>query len=386
MNKLEWHTEKRKLSQLKPALYNPRRMTKSQEQYLRESINKFELCDPIIINTTNTVIGGHQRIKILKERNIDIEVDVRIPNRELSENEEKELNLRLNANLGNWDLNKLIEFDKELLQDIGINIKDINKWFELPESVNIEIKEILKTNIKIGDLYELGNHKLLCGDSTNSDHVNKLMQKERAIICLSDPPYSVNYTTKREKKNQNNILNSFIDPINAEKLLFGFMSIMPTDIIIMTYAAGKIHEYIRVLDKLSFSNRYILIWHKNKMVYTRGIYSYDYDPIFIAKRIKSKSKFINNNPRGSRTTFNIDTNFINAIHPTQKPLKLYELLVEYHSNKNDIIYEPFCGSGTTLLSCELHNRKCRAIELSPLYCQVIIDRWQKLTGGKAVKI
>jgi len=133
--KLKWHNEKRKLSELKPAEYNPRKMTKSQEQNLTESIDKFELCDPIIINTNNTVIGGHQRLKILKAKGI-LEVDVRVPNRELTIDEEKELNLRLNKNFGEWDFESLLKFDMNLLENVGFISDDILSYNNIVEIDN----------------------------------------------------------------------------------------------------------------------------------------------------------------------------------------------------------------------------------------------------------
>lgn len=147
--KIKWNAEKRKISQLIPAEYNPRELTKKQANDLAVSLRKFSLADPIVINYNNRIIGGHQRINILKKQGKDIEVDVRVPDRVLDEKEEKELNLRLNKNLGQWDLDALANFDEEMLKDTGFSKGELDKMFDIQESEEGEVeftKEILEEN------------------------------------------------------------------------------------------------------------------------------------------------------------------------------------------------------------------------------------------------
>lgn len=191
MKKLEWHTEKRKISELKPWGRNPRKATEKQEKDLEASLDRFSLADPLIINPNGTVIGGHFRLRILKKRGIE-EADVRVPNRPLTEKEIEELNIRLNKNLGEWDFDLLANFDEKLLENIGWESPELDEIFQLdttPE--DDEVPEIRKTNIKLGDIFQLGNHRLLCGDATKREDVEKLMQGEKADMVFTDPPYGV---------------------------------------------------------------------------------------------------------------------------------------------------------------------------------------------------
>src|SRR3990167_8582949 len=159
---LVWTSEKRSLSDLIPAEYNPRQMTEKQAKDLQTSLERFSLADPIVINSNNRIIGGHMRYQILKGKGID-SVDVRIPSRELNEQEEKELNIRLNRNLGEWDFDKLANFDEDFLKDIGFESEELDKIFQL--DMNPEADDVPDTrpttDIKLGDLFSLGNHRVM---------------------------------------------------------------------------------------------------------------------------------------------------------------------------------------------------------------------------------
>ena len=175
---ISWVTEKRKISDLIPASYNPRELTEKQAEDLSTSLERFNLADPIIININNKIIGGHQRINILK-RSGDLEVDVRVPSRELTDFEEKELNLRLNRNLGQWDFDMLANFDEAMLKDVGFDSKELDKIFQLnekPEDDELP-PERAETGIVLGDLYQLGEHRLLCGDSTKKADVERMLSR-----------------------------------------------------------------------------------------------------------------------------------------------------------------------------------------------------------------
>src|SRR3990167_3063082 len=149
-----WHSQKRKISELKPAPYNPRELTEKQAQDLATSLELFNLAEPIVINQNNTIVGGHQRINILKAKYGDngTEVDVRVPNRLLTKDEEVELNLRLNKNLGQWNFDALANFDEELLKDVGFESQELDKIFQLDLPNEDDVPEVRKTNIKLGDM------------------------------------------------------------------------------------------------------------------------------------------------------------------------------------------------------------------------------------------
>mgnify|MGYP001249722372 FL=1 len=180
MEQIIWTTEKRRAEELSPAPYNPRKWSDKDTAELTKSLERFNLADPIVINQNNTIIGGHFRLHILKQKGLS-EVDVRVPSRLLTEHEEKELNLRLNKNLGQFDFDLLANFDEDMLKDVGFASEELDKIFQLetkPE--DDEVPEARTTDIKLGDLFKLGEHRLLCGDATKKEDVEKLMAGEKA--------------------------------------------------------------------------------------------------------------------------------------------------------------------------------------------------------------
>ena len=201
--------EKVKIAELNPAEYNPRRMTNKQYEDLKNSLEKFGLVDPIIINADNTVVGGHQRLRIMRELGAELVPVVRV---NLSKEDEKELNIRLNKNTGEFDLDVLANnFEIDELKDWGF--KDVELGFNIDKIVegNIEddhIPEVKETRVKLGDVWQLGKHRLMCGDSTKESDVNKLMNGQKAELLHADPPYGMG-------KEKDGVLN---DNLYKEKL------------------------------------------------------------------------------------------------------------------------------------------------------------------------
>ncbi len=193
--------EKVKISELNPAEYNPRRMTNKQYEDLKNSLEKFGLVDPIIINSDNTVVGGHQRLRIMRELGAEYVPTVRV---NLSKEDEKELNIRLNKNTGEFDLDVLANnFEVEELKDWGF--KDVELGFNIDKIVegNTEddhIPEVKETRVKLGDVWKLGKHRLMCGDSTKKSDVKKLMNGDSINLIFTDPMYSDTFKKKMELK------------------------------------------------------------------------------------------------------------------------------------------------------------------------------------------
>lgn len=199
MKKIKWRSETRNIADLKPAKYNPRKISSKQKTQLKKSIDKFSLADPLVINKNNTVIGGHQRLEILKVKKVAT-TDVRVPDRLLTNEEEKELNLRLNKNLGEWDMDLLSGITKDLLIEVGFDFSDVDKivGYE-PADKDDNVPEVpKKSKTKPGDIYQLGLHRLLCGDSTKFNDVEKLMENNYADMVFTDPPYGVSYGDKNK--------------------------------------------------------------------------------------------------------------------------------------------------------------------------------------------
>lgn len=216
MPKPKWHNETKLLSELIPAKYNPRELTEKQAQDLHQSLDKFGLPEPIVINLNSVIIGGHQRVKLLELQG-ETEADVRVPDRLLSDEEEVELNLRLNKNTGQWDLDALANTDEELLQIIGFTSEELDEIFELdttnPEMFDLEKElkklEIEKIEIQKGDFWQLGEHRLTCGDSTVTEDMARLMQDEKADMCFTDPPYILDYLGKGGKRGHGGATEGF---------------------------------------------------------------------------------------------------------------------------------------------------------------------------------
>ena len=211
---ITWHTEKIEIKKLKPAPYNSRKATKEQSQQIENSIEKFDIAEPLVINKDFTVIGGHLRLKILKNK-VFGSVDCRVPSRLLDKDEEKELNLRLNKNHGDFDLDLLgNNFDIDFLKEVGfsdfdLQIGDLGKeeGKTIEQDEPVELKK--STNIVLGDLIKIGKHRLLCGDSTKKEDVEKLMSGEKADVAHNDPPYGM-------KKQKQGVVN---DNLNYDDLL-----------------------------------------------------------------------------------------------------------------------------------------------------------------------
>ena len=373
--------EKVKMSELNPAEYNPRRMTNKQYEDLKNSLEKFGLVDPIIINADNTVVGGHQRLRIMRELGAELVPAVRV---NLSKEDEKELNIRLNKNTGEFDLDVLANnFEVEELKDWGF--KDVELGFNIDKIVegNIEddhIPEVKETRVKLGDVWELGKHRLMCGDSTKESDVNKLMNGQKAEMLFTDPPYGISYSsnmrTKTEKfkelKNDNIFLNQWIPLI--DKYSSGFVYIWTSWKVLDTWL-----DMCKEIGELTN----MIIWSKGGggMGDLKKTFLSDYEIALVYNR--------DNEITGKRlgSVWEIDKDKSTEYkHPTQKPVELAETAIKNTSIENNIILDLFLGSGSTLIACEKTNRVCYGMELDTKYCDVIIERWEQFTGQKAKKI
>ena len=364
--------ENRLISDLKPAEYNPRQISTKQYKDLKESIKKFSLVDPIIINKDNTVIGGHQRLKICRElKHIDIDCVVL----DLTKEDERELNIRLNKSGGEWDFDILAnQFDIEELKDWGF--KEIELGLNIDKIVegNTEddhIPEVKESRVKLGDVWELGKHRLMCGDSTKESDVKKLMNGEKADLLLTDPPYGIGIdkaiNANKGKKGWNIYRNTDWDKKKPEAHIFVRLINMTDNQIIW---GGN---YFTDILKPSMG---WLIWDKGQRGFTLADGEMAWTSFNNALRIKEYSR--------------AKANKENKKHPTQKPVDIINWCIEYadrHSKKKPkYILDTYLGSGTTLIACEKTNRICYGMELDTKYCDVIIERWEQFTGQKANKI
>jgi DNA modification methylase len=381
--------EKKKISDLIPAPYNPRQSTAKQEKHLKESLEKFGLVEPIIFNKqTGWIVGGHFRVRELIKLGVK-EVECVIV--DLNEDDEMELNIRLNANTGSWDWDTLAN-DWEVV--------DLEAWgLEIPQFGNVEELEAseddyevpeggMETDIVIGDLFEIGEHRLLCGDSTDSDAVARLMNGEKADMVFTDPPYGVSYQsnmrTKTEKfdvlQNDNVFITEWINSVTLFSNGFVFV-----------WTNWKVlSEWIEICKPIGVLSN-MIIWMKGSgsMGDLTKTFATDFEIALVYNRGNDiKGKRIGSVwSVGKEMIYNYDFKVpvYDYLHPTQKPIKLAEQAIQNVSIINNLVLDFFLGSGSTMVAAHQLKRRCYGMELEPKYCQVIIDRMRKLDSSLIIK-
>ena len=403
--------EKKKISDLKPAPYNPRKSNEKQEANLKKSLEKFGVVEPIVFNKrTGYIVGGHFRIRELKKLGYK-EVDCVIV--DLNEDDEKELNIRLNANTGEWDYDKLANnWNLEQLEDWGLEM--LGWEAESPEAVedDYEIPATIETDIVLGDLFEIGEHRLLCGDSTDSDQVAKLMNGKKADICFTSPPYWVGFAYENEDEKATILQHIYDASVNMVLFVKGKIIINTGNISSITTAekiTGKkqpallIDWWIDALNKNNYLLRHIRIWAKNGGVQPSRANDkidmhWEYMGLFTDEDGNAGfiSTFKNQNDKEGIAK-NTPTWAVNGIwndiqgkarasgHVAAFPVQLVNRYAQMYTKKNHLFYEPYCGSGTTMVAAHQLKRKCYGMELDPKYCQVIVDRMRKLDPTLVIK-
>jgi DNA modification methylase len=386
------------IKELNPAVYNPRKWSKKATDDLTASIKGFGLIDPIIVNKArgNTVVGGHFRLHVAKKLGYT-EVPCVFVSIE-DERQEKELNLRLNKNSGDWDWSLLKDWETSLLQEAGFDDSELKEMMDqvlepvkeddFDPTATLEAKE---TKVKLGDVWQLGKHRLMCGDSTKLEDVEKLMDGKKADMVFTDPPYN---TGMSEKTNSGSTwLNHMFDDSYTDDewaafltdFLASYFLLMKDDCVAyISLDWRRSHELVaKAKDVFHFSN--LIVW--DKVVHGLGSdYQYTHEFLHVFK----KGKPIINSHQGDREYQDIwhiqrkvgrDDD-----HATKKPLELITRSLSHASRVNDIVVDLFAGSGSTLIACEQTKRICYTMELDPKYCDVVIARWEKLTGQTAIKL
>lgn len=440
MIKLEWHTEKRKIKDLIPYELNPRKITKEQTEKLKESLVKFNIVEIPAIDTDNKILAGHQRISILNLLGrSDEEIDVRVPNRKLTVEEFKEYNIRSNKNTGEWDFDILSQLDETLLAEMGFTSEELDNIFEVdltPEQFDLE-KELKKLNIheivfKKGDVYALGNSRLMCGDSTIEGDVLKLMGGEKANMCFTDPPYILDYL--KGKKKHNGAITGFgakrdrryletdvLPPDFTQLWMKNINKIQRPDFSIIVFENPKnLRTIWNELEKY-WRYRNTIIWHlPNRMqgfsakykffnkydfalVGTTGkvslntdleeepLLNEEYETALFATSGKPHWESYAKGKKYCPTDF-VEYKACDEKSSQQgiifgtKPVEILIPYIKVLTKRDDLIIEPFGGSGSTLIAATKMKRKCFVMEKSPVYAEVIKNRWERLTRMKAIKL
>lgn len=428
------------IEQVKLAGYNPKKMTEEQEKGITESIKRFGLVDPLILNSflgrENILIGGHQRLKIAKKLGYK-EVPAVFVN--LNEEQEKELNLRLHKNQGEFDLDLLKTFNEELLLDIGFNGQELDNIFsvdETPEQFDLE-KELKKLNIneikvKKGDVYNLDGSRLMCGDSTVESDMLKLMGEEKANMCFTDPPYILDYLRGKRhnnptegfgsKKNRRYLETDILPDDFTEKWMANINKIQKEDFSIIVYENWKNIRTIWDEMEKYWKVKNMIVWHlPNRSQGFAAKYKFfsKYDIAIVGTN--NEEKELNQKEEDNELLQNEYKSALFAIsgkphwegyekgkkyQPTDfieykasdekssgqgiifgtKPVEILIPYIKVLTKRGDLIVEPFGGSGSTLIAANKMERRCYLMEKSPVYAEVILNRWKKLTGKNPVKI
>ena len=391
--------QKKKISELIPADYNPRKDLKpgdAEYEKLKRSLEEFGYVEPVIWNKqTGNIVGGHQRWKVLQDVGIT-EIECVVV--DMDAEKEKALNIALNKISGDWDKDKLAlviadlqgtDFDVSLT---GFEPGEIDDLFKdtLQDGVkedDFDVDEELKKPpiTKLGDIWQLGNHRLICGDSTKPETLDLLMAGKTANLVVTDPPYNVNYEGSAGKIKNDNMANDafyqfLLDAFtNTEKAMAADASIY------VFHADTEGLNFRRAFADAGFYLSGTCIWKKQSLVLGRSPYQWQHEPVLFGWKRKGKHQWYTG--RKESTIWEFDKPKKNGDHPTMKPIPLLAYPIMNSSLTNCIVLDPFGGSGSTLIACEQTQRICCTVELDEKFCDVIVKRYIEQVGSSdAVKV
>ena len=378
--RITWKIEKRKLADLKPHPKNPRQFTDKGMKDLENSINSIGFMQPININQDGTILSGHARTLKLQQMG-EIEVDVYVPDRLLTPKQEEEVLVRANANTaGQWDFDILAnEFEDFELVEWGLEIPAIETEELEAEEDDFDGEPPAEPITVLGDLYEIGEHRLLCGDSTCSDTVAKLMNGEKADMVFTDPPYGIDYSGGRtqvvETKTYGKLMNDDLQGVELGELISNVFIFNKQEADVYICVSPKMQKPF--LDFIENSNKVIdavIVWDKKQPGLGYMAYRRQCEFILFIKGGAFK--------KGDNSDFDLWSisrdNGQDYVHGTQKPLGVPSRAINNSSKKDDLVLDYFGGSGSTMVASHQLKRKCYGMELDPKYCDVIIKRMIKL--------
>ena len=382
------------ISELKPATYNPRKSLKpgdKEYEKIKRSIQEFGFADPVVVNkhTGNTIVGGHQRVTVASDLGYT-EVPCAIV--DLDEEHEKALNVALNKITGEWNKELLADLIQELDEaefDVGFTGFDPPEIEQLMNSVHD--KKIVEDDFDVdaelqkpavskqGDVWILGRHRLVCGDSTKPETYDMVMDGKKAGLVVTDPPYNVDYEGSAGK-----IKNDKMAEELFEKFLFAaFVNMeaaMADDASIYVFHSDS-HglAFRRAFEEAGFYLSVCCIWKKQSLVLGRSPYQWIHEPCLYGWKKYGKHQWYAG--RSETSVWEYDKPKKNDLHPTMKPVNLISYPIKNSSMSSSIVLDPFGGSGTTLIACEQMDRICHMIELDEKYVDVIVCRYIEQVGG-----
>ena len=413
MAEINWTLKSFRVDELTDYYKNPRSLSEKQFKQLKVSLDKFGMIDKPIVNadSAHTVIGGHQRKHVLEAEGVK-EVECWIPDRELSEKEVEELNIRLNKNTGSWDFDILAnEFELDDLLDWGFEKAelDLDLWMpDPPEDVEPQIDKAEelreKWGVETGQMWQLGEHRLICGDCTDKAVVEKLMKDEIVKTLFTSPPYNM----------AGGLYQSYTDNLKSAKYIEFNLDVIKNWVPYLSgylfwnisYNKNSRWEFIEILYSIIKNSglRFLelIVWDKGHglPIVSQDMLTRSYEDILLVANedtvvqelelfslfgTERKAYFNKKTLKGITNYWKIGTNKSqNDNLLACFPVGLPERGIIITTLRGDIVADPFLGSGTTLIACERLGRKCRAVEISPAYVAVAIQRWVDVTGGEPV--
>ena len=390
--------ENKLISDLIPYANNAREHSEEQVLQIASSIKEFGFNNPVLIDKDNGIIAGHGRLEAAKKLGMTEVPTIRLEH--LTDTQKKAFILADNriAINSTWDTDLLSleltdikdDFDLNML---GFNDDEINVLTNPIEELDYEEEEIpeppVEPKTKLGDIYQLGNHRLMCGDSTSIDDVDKLMPNEFADLVFTDPPYNVDYSGRGDN-NLGKIKNDAMSDEQFEEFCRSFFScyfakMKPLACIYVCHPDSQSAPKLAFEKTFaeSFKKSSTIIWEKQSAGMGWQDYRAQHEPILYGwKEGQGKHNFYGD--RTKTTVWKIKRDGQqNYVHPTQKPVELPEEAIVNSSKGKDIVLDLFGGSGSTLIACEKTGRQARLMELDPKYCDVIVERWENITGKKA---
>lgn len=385
------------LKELKPAAYNPRKkLKKGDKEYekIKQSLLKFGYVDPIIVNEDLTVIGGHQRLTVLKDLDYETAKCVIV---DLPKEDEKALNIALNKITGQWD--------EALLADLLLDLQesDFNldlTGFEPPEIddilSNVHDKELSEDEFDVeeefkkptvsrhGDIWQLGKHRVICGDSTKAETYKQLLDDRKANLVVTDPPYNVDVEETAGK-----ILNDNMSDGDFYQFLLSMFTQVENHMeddasIYVFHADTEGLNFRKAFKDAGFYLSGCCIWKKNSLVLGRSPYQWQHEPCLYGWKIKGKHQWFSD--RKQTTIWEYDRPKSSKDHPTMKPIQLMAYPIQNSSMRGTIVLDPFLGSGSTLIAADQTGRVCYGIELDEKFVDVIVKRYIEVTGDTEVTV
>ena len=382
------------IKRLKPYERNARTHSLEQIQKIAESINEFGFVNPVLIDEKYTIIAGHGRVLAAEKLGV-LEVpcvfvedltDVQKSAYIIADN-------RLAEDAG-WDF-EILSQELESLKNFDFNIEltgfsldDLEFDFEKPQIKEEEIPEIKKeSKSKPGDIYQLGRHRIMCGDSTDFSDIEKLLAGSKVDLLITDPPYNVDYSGKTKdslKIGNDNMSDSDFENFLQQSFRNADSVMKPGAAFYIWHSDSNGYIFRKACEEVGWKVRQCLIWNKNSMVLGRQDYQWKHEPCLYGW--KDGAAHLWTNDRKQTTVIDFERPQKSERHPTMKPVGLFDYQVRNNTKKDGTVLDIFGGSGTTLIACEQNGRMAYLMEILPSYVDVIIERWENLTGKKVFKV